>query len=135
MPDGKALTSAGENWARDPASLTKPPGWSWQESQQGLEDEAGPGGLLEEVGQVWVPAPQAPAAWRLLARTHWRPVARESWHQLVECAWGCDSAFGFKALFLCFVYLKRAFEICFRAAPIPEKGTCLGTKRSSFLSL
>lgn len=125
MPDGKASTSAGENWAKDPASLTKPPGWSWRESQQGLEGGAGPGGLLGGGGgQVWVPGPQAPAAWRLLARTPWRPVAREGWHQLVECAWGCDSAFGFEALFLlCFVYSKLAFEICFCASPIPDKGT------------
>ena len=47
MPDG----GAGENWAKNPSSPTEPPGWSWQESQQGLEGGAGPGGLLG-VGQL-----------------------------------------------------------------------------------
>lgn len=42
MPDGKA----GESGVKDLPSLTEPPGWSWQGSQQGLEGGA---------GQVWVP--------------------------------------------------------------------------------
>ena len=54
---GRPLTSAGENWAKDPSSLTEPPGWSWRESQQGLEGGAEPGGLLRGGGQVWVPVP------------------------------------------------------------------------------
>ena len=65
--------------------------------------------------------------------THpWRPVARESWHQLVECAWGCDSAFGFEALFLlCFVYSKLAFEICFHASH-PREGNLFGDNAQQF---
>lgn len=51
MPDGEA----GENRAKDLSSLTEPPGWSWQESQQGLEGGAGPGGPLGWAGQVWAP--------------------------------------------------------------------------------
>lgn len=115
---GRPPTSAGENWAKDSFSLTEPPGWSWQESQQGLEGGAGPGGLLGGGAGVGA-CPQAPAALRLLARASWWlvPVAREGWHQLVASAWGSDSAFGFEALFLlCFVYSELAFEICFHAS-------------------
>lgn len=80
------------------SSLTEPPGWSWQDSQQGLEGGVGPGGLLgggPGVG-AWTPRPQLhPSSWQPL----WRivPVASEGWHQLVECVWGSDSVFGFKA--------------------------------------
>lgn len=55
MPDGEA----GESWAKNPASLTEPPGWSWQEAQGGLEGGAGPGGL-RGAGQVCVWGPPRP---------------------------------------------------------------------------
>ena len=76
--------------------------------------------------------PQGPSCMEAPGTHPWRPVARESWHQLVECAWGCDSAFGFEALFLlCFVYSKLAFEICFHASH-PREGNLFGDNAQKF---
>ena len=135
MPDGKASTSAGENWAKDPASLTKPPGGSWRESQGGLEGGAGPGGLLGGGGQVWVSAPQAPAAWRLLARTLGGLSPERAGISWLNVPGAAIQHLGSKPYFYCVLFIRSSPLKSVFMPPITEKGTCLGTTRSSFLSL
>lgn len=105
------MGKVGENWGKDiPA---------WQDYQDGAGRSpskawrAGWGQVAcWGAVQVWVPGPLGSSCTQAPGTPLWRivPVTRKGWHQLVECAWGGNSVFGFKVLFLlCFVSSKLYF--------------------------
>ena len=134
MPDGKASTSAGENWAKNPASLTKPPGWSWRESQQGLEGGAGPGGLLGGGGGgrcgCLAPRPQlhggswhAPLGGRSLER------AGISWLNVPGAA---IQHLGSKRYFYCVLFIRNSPLKSVFVLPHPRQGNRFGDNSKQF---